>query len=69
VEREVRMPVRNPTMPSFGGEDLKTVYVTSANHTLSEAQRRQRPEEGNLFAFEAPVAGLPGIRFVPPSGK
>lgn len=65
VEREVRMPVQYPTMPTFGGDDLRTVYVTSANHTLSPEERRQRPEEGNLFAFEAPVAGLPRPRFDP----
>ncbi|WP_434386164.1 SMP-30/gluconolactonase/LRE family protein [Melittangium boletus] len=65
VEREVRMPVQYPTMPTFGGDDLRTVYVTSANHTLSPEERRQRPEEGNLFAFEAPVAGLPRPRLDP----
>jgi len=67
VEREVRMPVQYPTMPTFGGADLRTVYVTSANHTLSEAEKRQRPQEGNLFAFEAPVAGLTDARYTPPT--
>ncbi|OJH35084.1 SMP-30/gluconolactonase/LRE family protein [Cystobacter ferrugineus] len=66
VEREVRMPVQYPTMPTFGGERLRTVFVTSANHTLSEEERRQRPEEGNLFAFEAPVPGIPRADFRPP---
>lgn len=63
VEREVRMPVQYPTMPAFGGEGLGTIFVTSANHSLSPEERRQRPDEGNLFAFEAPVPGIPGPAF------
>ena len=59
LERRVAMPVQYPTMPAFGGDALDTVYVTSATWPLSEAERRQRPEEGGLFAFPAPVPGLP----------
>ena len=30
VLREVTLPVRCPTMPCFGGPDLKTLYITTA---------------------------------------
>ena len=30
---EVAVPVRCPTMPCFGGDDLKTLFVTSARHS------------------------------------
>lgn len=63
LERRVAMPVQFPTMPAFGGERLDTVYVTSATWPLSEEDRRRRPEEGGLFAFAAPVPGLPAARF------
>ncbi len=63
LEREVRMPVEFPTMAAFGGEDLKTIFVTSANHSLSAEEKRRRPDEGNLFAFEAPVPGVKGVHF------
>ncbi len=33
---------------------------------LSEEEKRQRLEEGNLFAFEAPVPGVPRADFRPP---
>lgn len=59
VEREVAMPVRNPTMPAFGGPDLRTLYVTSARQTTSLLNRWFNPRDGGLFAFEAPAAGLP----------
>lgn len=62
LERRVAMPVRYPTMPTFGGEGFGTVFVTSANYPLSPEERRERPDEGNLFAFEAPVPGLQSTR-------
>jgi len=62
VERTVTMPVRFPTMPAFGGEALDTIFVTSANWSLSEEERKRHPLEGNLFAFDAPAPGLPATR-------
>ena len=59
VEREVPVPVRNPTMPAFGGTDWRTVYVTSARQSESAANRLMHPHEGGLFAFEAPAPGVP----------
>jgi sugar lactone lactonase YvrE len=58
LEREVKLPIRYPTMPAFGGDDLDTLYVTSPNWALSEEERRRRPNEGGLFALAAPVPGL-----------
>ncbi len=65
LERRIDMPVRYPTMPAFGGVGLDTIYVTSANHSLSEAERAARPQEGSLFALPAPVPGLPEAMFRP----
>ena len=59
IERRVPMPVKYPTMPALGGPDLKTLFVTSATHAMSPEERASRPDEGGLFAFEAPVPGLP----------
>ncbi len=59
VEREVAMPVRNPTMPAFGGSDLQTLYVTSARQSGSRLHRWLSPHDGGLFALEAPARGLP----------
>lgn len=63
VEREVPMPVSNPTCLCFGGPDLDILYVTSAWFTLSDAQRRTQPQAGSLFAFRPGVRGLPEHRF------
>ena len=57
--REVLVPALCPTMPCFGGPDLKTVYVTSASINRSAEELARWPDSGCVFAFEAEVAGLP----------
>ncbi len=65
VERTIRLPVRYPTMPAFGGPDLKTLFVTSAKWPVPADQRDRHPLEGHLLAFEVDVPGLPATRFAP----
>lgn len=56
---KVRFPVANITKLSFGGDDLKTVYATTAWKGLSKAERQAQPHAGGLFSFEVAVPGLP----------
>lgn len=56
---EVRFPVANVTKLAFGGADLRTVYATTARMGLSAEALAAQPQAGNLFAFEADVAGVP----------
>jgi sugar lactone lactonase YvrE len=57
------LPVANVTSPAFGGPGLRTLYVTSARHRLSERQLAAEPLAGAVLALEPGVAGLPGNRF------
>lgn len=50
------LPVPNPTMPCFAGDDLKTVYVTSLTRTAHE-------NAGAMVRLRLPVAGVPVARF------
>lgn len=59
LDRVLRVPVTNPTSCIFGGPDMRTLFVTSASYGLTEPQRRDEPDAGNVFAFEMSVAGLP----------
>ncbi len=59
VLAEVPVPVMCPTMPCFGGPDLKTLFVTTARHGRSEAELAQYPDSGCVFAMRLAVAGLP----------
>lgn len=61
LDREIALPVQNPTMPVFAGQDLEFLYVTSATHGKEEAG----PEEGGLLRLDPGVRGLglPGCGF------
>ena len=59
LERRMPLPVRYPTMPAFGGDDLSTLYVTSASFPHRAGRVDRNPAAGGLFALPAPVPGLP----------
>ncbi|HYD98969.1 MAG TPA: SMP-30/gluconolactonase/LRE family protein [Alphaproteobacteria bacterium] len=59
IDRVVAMPVSQPTCPAFGGDDLETLYVTTAWEGMDAAARAAEPQAGGLFAFTPGVRGLP----------
>jgi sugar lactone lactonase YvrE len=63
LDREIVLPLTNPTCPGFGGTDLRTLYVTTARHRLSEEQLAREPLAGALLQLDVGVAGLPANRF------
>jgi sugar lactone lactonase YvrE len=63
VDQVVPIPAVQVTSCAFGGADLKTLYVTSAHHGLRPELAARYPQQGSLFAFEAPVTGLSRPRF------
>ena len=62
LDMTVPMPTSNLTKLCFGGEDMKTVYVTSARAGLSAEKLASQPLAGSLLAFDSPVAGFAGTR-------
>jgi sugar lactone lactonase YvrE len=63
LERRIELPCACPTMPCFGGPELKTLYVTSLRHGLSAQRLTQWPLSGGIFALEVEVPGVPVARF------
>jgi sugar lactone lactonase YvrE len=59
IARTVPLPVSRPTSLAFGGDDLRTIFVTSMTFGLDATQRERQPWAGRLLAFDAGVAGLP----------
>ncbi|MBL0371568.1 SMP-30/gluconolactonase/LRE family protein [Rhizobium sp. KVB221] len=57
IEREVILPASNPTACTFGGEDLKTLFITSARFGLQEQQVARNPLEGAIFAVTTDIVG------------
>ena len=57
--QQLPLPVRCPTMPAFGGADLKTLYVTTAREQRPAAELAAQPLAGCVFAMQVDVPGLP----------
>jgi len=58
VLAEVKTPVPCPTMPCFGGEDLKTLFITTSRQGRSAQELAQYPDAGCVFAMRVEVAGV-----------
>mgnify|MGYP003450508512 FL=1 len=59
VLAEVPTPVPCPTMPCFGGPDLKTLFITTSRQGRSPQELAQYPEAGCVLATRVEVPGLP----------
>lgn len=59
----VELPVSWPTSCTFGGEDLSTLYVTSARFTMTPEHLAAHPLEGSLLAIETGFHGVEEPKF------
>lgn len=59
IERRLPVPVRYPSSVAFGGDDRKTLYITSLRPPEGDPQ----PLDGAVFATEVDVAGVARVRF------
>lgn len=59
IDRVIEMPSKNVTTCTFGGPELKTLYITSASSDAPAADRLA----GGLYTLESQVAGQPENRF------
>jgi sugar lactone lactonase YvrE len=59
----IKLPVAAPTMPCFGGEGLKTLFVTSLTDGVSPERLAAHPLSGQLISLDVGVAGAPVGRF------
>ena len=59
VLQRIAMPVQCPTMVCFGGDDLRTLYITSARAGRSAQEQTAPIAAGSLFSLRVDVAGLP----------
>ena len=56
--REVSLPVKAPTMPCFGGPDLKTLYITTARQKHTPEELEKMPQAGGIFSVRVDIPGL-----------
>lgn len=57
------LPVSRVTSLTFGGADLRTLYITSSRFRLTAEQLAAQPHAGAVFAMHCAVAGLPAALF------
>ena len=57
--QRIATPVLCPTMPCFGGDDLRTLYITSARAGRPQAEHNAAVPAGSLLQMRVEVPGLP----------
>lgn len=55
----IDLPITRPTSVMFGGTDLRTLYITSMKHALSQEELEQQPLAGCLLSVRTKQRGLP----------
>jgi sugar lactone lactonase YvrE len=59
----IQLPVPLVTSCTFGGENLQTLYITTASVGLQQDEIDEYYYSGDVFAFQSQVAGLPSDSF------
>ena len=59
----IPVPATQITACAFGGENLDTLYITSAAMRLDAAALAAQPHAGALFAVKPGVRGVPSFKF------
>ena len=59
LDRRLELPVGRPTSVIFGGDDLRTLFITTASRRLSSEELAAQPLAGAILAVRVDVPGLP----------
>jgi sugar lactone lactonase YvrE len=62
-ERKIEVPAQRPTCPTFGGDDLRDLYLTSSAADLPAESLARGPKSGGLFLLRSDVAGQETVKF------
>jgi sugar lactone lactonase YvrE len=63
LDRQIPLPCAAPTMPCFGGADMKTIFITSLRQNVSAEKLAAKPLSGGIFALEVEVPGVPVAKY------
>ncbi|MGJ8679461.1 SMP-30/gluconolactonase/LRE family protein [Paraglaciecola sp.] len=59
----LKVPVARPTSVTFGGKDLDTLFITTANYGISPENKKQYPYSGSLLSYQTNTHGLTSSLF------
>lgn len=60
--REVKVGGAHSSCPAFGGDDLTTLFVTTAGGRVTDEDRARSPDQGKVFCEEDVAKGQPEHR-------
>ncbi len=60
---KIKVPAHNVTACAFGGENLETLYITTARVDMTEKELEEKPLSGSLFAINPGVKGVKSVFF------
>jgi len=63
AQETIAVPAIRPTSLTFGGQDLTTMFITTAAFGLSEHELEAWPASGSGFELDRPTPGLPANVF------
>jgi sugar lactone lactonase YvrE len=61
--QKISVPAPNVSSCAFGGDDLGTLYITTARQSLKPGKLEEFPLSGGLFATRPGVKGVPAFFF------
>lgn len=62
VLQRLALPVTCPTMPTFGGPDLRTLFITTARDKRPAEELAREPLAGAVLQLRVEVPGLPAVK-------
>jgi sugar lactone lactonase YvrE len=60
TQQVVRVPVKNPTCPAFGGAGFNQLMVATARQEMRDDELESMPDAGSLFTFGT-ASGIKGV--------
>jgi L-arabinonolactonase len=63
IDRVIGFPVTQINSLTFGGSDMRTIFVVSSKHLLNDAGLASQPLAGDIFAVDTGIKGIVDSRF------
>jgi len=63
ILQKIEVPAHNITSCAFGGDDLETLYITSASIDMTEEEKKAYPLAGSVFKVKPEVKGVKSYLF------
>ncbi len=64
----IDIPCEIVTNCTFGGKDLRTLFITTGTFSMSESEKEANPMAGSLFAVQMDVSGIAPFKAQWPKG-